>query len=91
MFNFGYFPRKDSDIIVVENSIREEKSIFLKSLTWGTLQRERIGELVYQTCMTFWINILRPLLKQVAENIYLDKLLKSKEFVNFSELVSGIA
>ena len=69
----------------------EKKSIFLKSLTWGTLQKERIEELVYQTCMTFWINILRPLLKQVAENIYLDKLLKSKEFVNFSELVSGIA
>lgn len=25
MFNFGYFQEKDSDIIVVENSIREEK------------------------------------------------------------------
>ena len=92
VLNFGlFFQENDSDIIVVETLFEKKKSIFLKSLTWGTLQKERIEELVYQTCMTFWINILRPLLKQVAENIYLDKLLKSKEFVNFSELVSGIA
>ena len=42
MFNFGYFPEKDSDIIVVENSTRNEKNqLFLKSWAWGTLQKRR--------------------------------------------------